>query len=529
MKLTESNLICIDKDCKLNRVITNWNDLQTHQYYSHKIYPQEKFEKKVNIKLNEYNQKLGMQIEQSISEQIANQEQQINLRIKSLFFNLQKIYFVHLKDQIKINEKIESLSSNYQFDNNLKKYIEIYYYQFESPYQQQINIFLEGINNKLNGITKELINFIDQVDLQYQFEIQSSYNYTQKQQQEDLYYQKNNQLNQNSNQKYQYQQYDYKYSQQQSDLNTNQLQQQEDQTNVPLRWYKNAKNQQQRSQQYTVEQQQKNYQQQQQQQNLEQQFTAYIPKNDYNNDNDDRIQFQLPSETVQIKKNNPIKIRLIEVQDINEEQEDKQNIDSYQNQTKQNLKQEEKIVVQDNPQLTEEELQRQKQQNTVVQDIQVYQRINFVGKKFDLTNSDKHLKYSLRFTQYFCVQQGVALVEGAFTLNDNAKVKFKFTEPLNKTLIASFGMQNVDNYGKKLGTQNIYMDQSGILYKNEKQRQGQLKIDINQEYILQYRAEKRLLSFRKQEIAEYLHIEGSVSGSFKFYVKLNGMQVQIMK
>ncbi|CAK82013.1 unnamed protein product (macronuclear) [Paramecium tetraurelia] len=503
MKSLESNLICIDKDCKFNRVITNWNELQNHFQYQHKVYTQEKFEKKVNIKLKENNQKLKVSIEQNISEYIAKEEQSINQRIKSLFQLFQNhsiIEFVHLQEQIINNEQIESLSSNNQNDRNLKKYIEIYYNQSGQSNQSLVNTFLEGVKYKLNTITDEILNFIDKLELNHKQESQYSYNDARKPQQEDFFYQNNMQFNFNSNQTYQ-NQYDYKYVQQQENTDMHQFQQ-EDPQNKPLRWYKGPSNQQQRPQLYAWEQSQKDYQQglqlqQEQQQKLEQ---IYNTKTEAINDNQDRIQFLFPSETTQIKQSNPQKIKVIDTQDLNQEKQDRPNVvELSQNKVKE------------------------------IQVDQSSQRTKMVGKKFDITNSDKHLKYSQRFTQFSCIQQGVALVEGAFTLNDNAKVKFRFSEPFEKILTASIGMQNVDDQGKKLGTYNLYLEQSGMLYKNEKARQGSLKIELNQEYILQYRAEKRLLSFRKQELSEYLHIEGSTSGSFKFYVKLYGLKVSIIK
>ncbi|CAD8141320.1 unnamed protein product [Paramecium octaurelia] len=503
MKNIESNLICVDKDCKLNRAITNWKELQNHFQYQHKVYTQEKFEKKVNIKLKENNQKLKMSIEQHISEYIAKEEQQINQRIKSLFQLFQNhsiIEFVHLQEQIINNEQIESISPNHQYDSNLKKYIEIYYNSSGQSNQSLVNTFLEGVKYKFNTIINEMLNFIDKLELNHKQESQYSYNEAPQPQQEDYFYQKNIQFNQNSNQTYQ-NQYDYKYVQQQENTDVYQFQQ-EDPSNKPLRWYKSPSNQQQRPQLYAQEQSKKDYQQGLQLQQEKQYKPEYIynPKNDVNNDNQDRIQFLLPSESNQIKKSNPTKIKVIDTQDLNQEKQDIP------------------IVV-----------EQSQNQGKEIQTDQSFQRTKIVGKKFDITNSDKHLKYSQRFTQYSCVQQGVALVEGAFTLNDNAKVKFKFSEPFEKILTASFGMQNVDDQGKKLGTYNLYLDQSGMLYKNEKARQGQLKIELNQEYMMQYRAEKRLLSFRKQDHSEYLHIEGSISGSFKFYVKLYGLQVSIIK
>ncbi|CAD8060128.1 unnamed protein product [Paramecium sonneborni] len=560
-----SSLICIEKDCKLNRVITNWNDLQIHYQNKHKVYPLDKFEKKVHLKLNQFNQKFRKQIEENISQLIAQQEQEIIERVKTLYQDFEKICYKILHEQTNVNEKLEGLFSNNQQESVLQKYIDIYYSQIRSPQQYQVERLLDEFQYKLNGITNDLLHFIYQVEQSQNLE--SLNNFPQKNQ--DFEYQSHYYFNQQM--KMQQKQYNYEYPQQENNF-VAQLQEQDDQNNIPLRNYKYIRNQQQYYSQKDSLQQSQQQQlsnsaiplEEQQQKN---QYTAYFPKSEMNTDND-RIKFQLPSETIYNQKNNNLKDRLdnfgsqkqiqndtlnqiqednqYKIQDDNQNkiQEDNQNKIQEDNQNKiqediqnNDLNQSKLKSRQNQEYEIKQNLQKQNQQigvdeyivNDETKDNKAQKKINIVGKKFDITNSDKHLKYSLRFTQFSCVQQGVALVEGAFTLNDNAKVKFKLTERFDKVLTASFGIQNVDNQGKKLGTLNFFMDQSGLLFKNEKQRQGSLKIGLNEELILSYRAEKRLLMFRKQETAEYLHIEGSISGCFKFYVKLYGLQVQIIK
>ncbi|CAD8152213.1 unnamed protein product [Paramecium pentaurelia] len=488
MKHIEQNQVCIEKECRFNRIITNWHDLQLHYHNQHKVQSQDTFEKKVNLKLNQLNEKFRMQIQDSISDYIEIQEQQIQQKIKSLFQNIQKIYFQLLQDQFKMNEQQQRLFSNNSFESNLNNYIDIYYCQFRLPQQKQLEN-LEEIKYQLNGITYELMNFLDEQEYNHQLKIKQ-YSNNMKNKQEDLNIQKQIQYQQNQNQ-VELNQYEYKYPQQQLNFDTHPIQLQ-DQGN------QNIKKQQQFSYQYSRDQLQE--QSKEQIKKPQQQQIIQYPKT-LINDDQDRIQFQLPSDNTKINSNFN---KSIQVQGIQE-----------------NIQQQNKQV--------KEDIQLMKQQNDQVQNDRIYQETNIIGKKFDITNSDKHLKYSLRFTQFSCDKEGVALVEGAFKLNDNAKVKFKFSERLEKVLTASFGMINVDQQGYKIGTLNYWMDQSGLLYKNEKSTQGSLKIDLNQEFTLEYNAQKRLLSFRKQNTIEQIHFEESINGSFKFYVKLYGLQVQIIK
>ncbi|CAD8058222.1 unnamed protein product [Paramecium sonneborni] len=527
-----SNLVCIEKDCKMNRVITNWIDLQGHYNSQHKVYTLEKFEKKINLKQNQFNEKQRMQMEENITKLIKLQEQQISERICCLFKDLQKVCFKILQEYTNQNKKIEIFSYNNQFEPDLQQYIDIYYSYQRSPQLYQVDWFLDEFQYKLNRITNDLINVINQVEQSQKFEsIQFLKNIPQKQQ--DFQYQPPNQFSQ----PIQLKNYFQEYQKQESNFESNKFQQQEDQNNIPLKNYKNIQKQQQfypKEESSSQQQQQQQVQSQQpfqeEQQHEQKQYIAYIPKTEINTD-DDRIQFQLPSETTQNYKKNNFRDRFDKYENQNKIRDNMKDYDLYEIKPKSRQQQEEIYEIKENTEKKNQQREEdvKKKQNDEIKEDQVYQKMNIVGKKFDITNSDKHLKYSSRFTQFSCIQQGVALVEGAFTLNDNAKVKFVFTERLDKALTASFGIQNVDNQGKKIGTLNFCMDQSGYLYQTEGSRQGSIKIDLNEEFILSYTAEKRVLMFRKQDIYEYIHLEGSISGCFKFYVKLYGLQVQIIK
>lgn len=52
-----------------------------------------------------------------------------------------------------------------------------------------------------------------------------------------------------------------------------------------------------------------------------------------------------------------------------------------------------------------------------------------------------------------------------------------------------------------------------------------MKLSVGDDIYLGYRGEKRLLMFRKGDLAEYVHIDRNYSGNYKFYVRLFGLSV----
>ncbi|CAD8052724.1 unnamed protein product [Paramecium primaurelia] len=484
------SFICVEMQCPYSRIITSWDLLKLHNQLNHKVIPKQKLESKVAFKYNQYNQQQRMKVQEDIYQLIQQYEDRIIFKIQELFEFLKNTYLNIIQDQIYFDYQLQSLSNQHFIEADLQQYIEIYYGQIQTSQQEQVALFLCEIQSKLSVIENDFLNLLEKNFIIENQNQQSIIHYQQNVPEfndstiSESFIIKPNVIQQNHYQtefisneaeqmKYEMQQiqYDQNISQSQS----TQLIEQDDLNNIPLKGYKQ-------------------FQQKQQNQSN---YTENISSQD-----DDRLRFQLPSET----SNSPIY--------SNNKSNNKESL--YVPKTE---KQE--YYYEDNP----KQKQKKKKEERVV--YKPPPKEVFFGKKFDLINSHKHLKFSQNNQAFLCHQQGIGLVEGILTLKIDAEIRLKFSEAQKRTFQAEIGIQNVDKDGKMKGSQQYSMNEIGDLISNNQVYKGKLKITLNQEYMISYSSNERMLYFINGKTEEYLDLD-KVSGNFKFYVKVYGLKVSIL-
>ncbi|CAD8058216.1 unnamed protein product [Paramecium sonneborni] len=488
--------ICVENQCNLNRVITNWDQLQQHNSCDHKILPKNKFESKVKFKLKNFNQQQSIQFEEDLFLLIEKQEQQIIQGFQQILEHFKKTQLNTFQKLISIDKEQENILTSHLIQVDLQKYINIFHDQMKPNQQQQVTMLLDEIQFQLNCMNNEFLSFFNFLEQNFLSESQFSININKQDASKPNIFPETQQLitNQiiveenehqkqniyNKPQKITYEknknrEADQDSFQQQSFI-TNPSYDTDDQNeleSIPLKGYK-------------CFQQQQNY------------HSTEYKKQQY----DDIKELVLPQVIDYIPKN--------------------QNQDTT-------LKNERDLYEQKVP--VEKQFNQQDQ----------YEKKNFqesspneiyYGVRFDMFNSDKKLIYYQNYESFKSINEGIGLVEGVFSLQNDAEINLIFSECQNKTFNAEIGILQVNKYGQFNGSLKqgriIYgMDEQGNLISRNRQIKGNLKISLNQEYLISYSSKKRILYFIRGEAEEYFDVH-KVSGNFKFYVKLCGVKVTIL-
>ncbi|CAD8061896.1 unnamed protein product [Paramecium sonneborni] len=488
--------ICFEQQCHLSRIIKNWDQLKLHNQFNHKVISKQKFESKVTYKFNQFNQSQKKKMQEDIYQQIQYQEQRIIGKIQELFDFFQKMHMNLVEEQIYFDYQ---LSNSKSIESDIQNQIQIYYGQLQTPQQKQAVLFLDEIQSKLNLMENDFLNLLEKsLTIRHQYsknsQIQKTteFNFStlpdiisqpigiqENSYQTQLIQIKTEQVKNDIKNQFQHethQIYDQNIAQEQFTLSQNQQIEQDDMNNIPLKGYKQ------------FQQLQQNY--------------SYPTENILDKD-DERLKFQQASEIENTKKK---KITLQKPTFSNCYLFNQGQQECFEGN---NIKQ-----------------QQQKDKSEVLQK-SICQNI-YIGRKFDLINSHKHLKFSENNKAFYCNQSGIGLVAGILNLEKDAQIRLKFSDSQYLECLAQIGIINVDKNGKIKGTQCYCLNEQAELISNEDVYQGEFKLEEDQDYLISYSSNKRMLYFIHENIRSCLSL-GETQGQFKFYVKLYGLKVQILK
>ncbi|CAD8118292.1 unnamed protein product [Paramecium sonneborni] len=519
----QDTYICFEQQCHLSRIITNWDQLKLHNEFNHKVISKHRFDSKFIFKFNQLNEQYRIKVQEDINQLIQYQEDRIIVKIQELFDFFKKMQSDRVQNQIYFDYQ---LSNSQSIEAAVEKYIKIYYGQIQTQQSEQEDIFLDQLQTKLNLLEDNFINLLEKyftIGNQYfnnaQTEKAAEFNdstlpeskTTQSIGVQEYINQTefiSNKVEQMKIQQIQQETYqilhDENVSQQYSTLNQSQQIEQDDLNNIPLKGYK----------QYQFQQQNYSYP------------TKNILQND---DDDDRLKFQLPSELVNTSNNsNQISNKHSSDHTTVQKTQKQENINTSQNSNKKSNKDNKQYeyvpkteaqdyIVVDNPKQLQQKRNIQKSSSQNI----------FFGKKFDLTNSYQNLNFSKNIQAFSCDQQGIGLIDGILTLQIDAEIRLRFSESKNNKFQAEIGILSVDKNGKMKGSQKYCMNELGELVSNGSVYKGKLKISLNQEYLISYSSYERMLYFIKGKTKEYLDLD-KVQGYFKFYIKLYELKVQII-
>ncbi|CAD8084462.1 unnamed protein product [Paramecium primaurelia] len=584
--LQEAYYICVSTKCQKERILKNWESIVAHQNEGHEVIQKEDLINTINVKLNKKKTTLLQDLLARIHKIMNNQEDVLISLINQKFFesytnwkeqiqSFQQFQDYLLPNQIDENTTISKLIDIYQnLDNEQLHFFKDCLYQTEQQYnalQIQIKMSLNKTDEQFKMLQQSLFNQIQENKKQRELKLQYHQNNNNKIQiinfqntqsetvpiqQKDIIIKntidfqntfKDIQLKtdfQNEQETLILQEINQQREQHQKNHNDRQ----ENGYNLTTNNNNNKLNE--KSQKYIVLTKQKEFRN-------NQHFEQY--SNNKQNSEDLIQSLKLQSDTQYIKKSeNNIQdnkqltdiiteIKILPLKGYKDHQQQQniiQNINSK-DQIEQSQTTVNQIVHQSSmspskppPLKGYKDRQNEEQKNiklTRSNDKRNYLDIDQIkeisqntSKRFDIDKSEKHMKYSNKFSTIFSIKECFAVVDGVFKLTDNHQFHIYLRSSVESYEIET-GMINLTQIKQKNTFPSIYgINERGECLSN--QTKTPIKLNLNQSYLFAYRKdEKHLICLDSMNNIQYaIQLQNDENSDYVFFIKMSNLEVQLI-
>ncbi|CAD8183133.1 unnamed protein product [Paramecium pentaurelia] len=583
--LQEAYYICVSTQCQKERILKNWESIVAHQNEGHEVIQKEDLINTINVKLNKKKTTLLQDLLARIHKIMNNQEDALISLINQKFFesytnwkeqiqSFQQFQDSLLPNQIDENTTISKLIDIYQnLDNEQLHFFKDCLYQTEQQYnalQIQIKMSLNKSDEQFKMLQQSLFNQIQENKKQRELKLQYHQNNNKIQivnfqntqsetvpiQQKDIII-KNTIDFQNTFKDIQLKN-DFQIeketlilqeiNQQREQNQKNHYDRQENGYNLTTNNNNNKLNE--KSQKYIVLTKQKEIRN-------NQHFEQY---SNVKQNSEELIQsLKLQSDTQYIKKSeNNIKdnkqltdiiseIKILPLKGYKDHQQQQNNIQNVnsKDQIEQSITSVNQIIHQSsispskppplkgykdrqNEEQKNIKLTRSNDKRNYLDTDQIKDISQNTSKRFDIDKSEKHMKYSNKFSTIFSIKECFAVVDGVFKLTDNHQFHIYLRSSVESYEIET-GMINLTQIKQKNAFPSIYgINEKGELLFN--QTKTPIKLNLNQSYLFAYRKdEKNLICLDSMNNIQYaIQLPNDENSDYVFFIKMSNLEVQLI-
>ncbi|CAD8099200.1 unnamed protein product [Paramecium sonneborni] len=149
-------------------------------------------------------------------------------------------------------------------------------------------------------------------------------------------------------------------------------------------------------------------------------------------------------------------------------------------------------------------------------------------KRFDIDKSEKHMKYSNKFSTIFSIKECFAVVEGVFKLTEQNQIHIYLRSSVENYEIEA-GIINLTQIKQKYAFPKVY----GLNEKGEclsSQTKSSIRLLLNQSYIFAYRKEeKNLICLDLMKNTQYaIQLPNDDTSDYVFFIKMSNLEVQLI-